>query len=431
MKKVLTGIIALLIWSLLVGVVLWGESVWFSHPPLRPGDRASLNQYLIDRLDQGKGKELGSAALALIQNGKVETVQTVGVENVDSGSPVDPENTLYQMASVSKLVTAWGVMKLVEMGQVNLDDPVLSHLRRWQFPADSPYRGEVTIAQLLSHTGGQNDHLGYGGFLPGQPLQTLEQSLTLTKDVAFGEPRGVEAVYPPGKEFSYSGGGYTVLQLLVEEVTGQSFAEFMQEQILHPLSMTGANFDWPTIVDQGRANNLATSFTEDLQPSPPRHFTATGAASLYASLDDMVKFAQAHFQPNSVLSADTLQGMATAQPGTDGTWGLGMALYQTTTSGAPVIGHDGNNVPALNHTLRVNPETGNGIVLLLSGNRSLASYLGDDWVYWETGKLTTAAKERFWQSRLVPALIAIGTGAIAIGLLTFIPQGLRRRISGH
>ncbi|WLT37215.1 serine hydrolase [Synechocystis sp. B12] len=81
-------------------------------------------------------------------------------------------------------------MKLAEMGQINLDDPVLSHLRRWQFPADSPYRGEVTIAQLLSHTGGQNDHLGYGGFLPGQPLQTLEQSLTLTKDVAFGEPRG-------------------------------------------------------------------------------------------------------------------------------------------------------------------------------------------------------------------------------------------------
>ncbi|WLT37217.1 hypothetical protein NON20_14740 [Synechocystis sp. B12] len=88
-------------------------------------------------------------------------------------------------------------------------------------------------------------------------------------------------------------------------------------------------------------------------------------------------------------------------------------------------------MPALNHTLRVNPETGNGIVLLLSGNRSLASHLGDDWVYWETGKLTTAARERFWQSRLVPALIAIGTGAIAIGLLTFITPGLLRQISGH
>ncbi|WP_249213858.1 serine hydrolase [Synechocystis sp. PCC 7338] len=431
MKKFLTGIIALLIWGLLVGTVLWGESIWFSHPPLRPGDRASLNQYLIDRLNQGKGKELGSAALALIQNGKVETVHTVRVENVDSGSPVDPENTLYQMASVSKLVTAWGVMKLVEMGQINLDDPVLSHLRRWQFPADSPYRREVTIAQLLSHTGGQNDHFGYGGFLPGQPLQTLEQSLTLTKDVAFGEPRGVEVVYPPGQEWRYSGGGYTVLQLLVEEVAGQSFAEFMREQILNPLGMTGANFDWQTIVDQGRADDLATSFTEDLQPSPPRHFTATGAASLYASLDDMVKFAQAQLRPNPVLRSDTLHSMATAQPGTDSTWGLGMMLYQTTTNGGHVIGHDGGNMPALNHTLRVNPETGNGIVLLLSGNRNLASYLGDDWVYWETGKLTTAARERFWQSRFVPALIAVGAGAIAIGILTFISQGLRRRISEH
>lgn len=110
MKKVLIGIIALLIWSLLVGTVLWGESIWFSHPPLTPGDRASLNQYLVDRLNQAGGKELGSAALALIQNRKLETVHTVGMENVDSRSPVNPQNTLYQMASVSKLVTAWGVM---------------------------------------------------------------------------------------------------------------------------------------------------------------------------------------------------------------------------------------------------------------------------------------------------------------------------------
>ncbi|WP_228016649.1 serine hydrolase [Synechocystis sp. LEGE 06083] len=431
MKKVVVGITSLLIWSLLVGTVLWGESIWFSHPPLTPGDRASLNQYLADRLNQGEGKELGSAALALIQNRKVETVHTVGVENVDSRSPVNPQNTLYQMASVSKLVTAWGVMKLVEMGQINLDDPVLPYLQRWQFPADSPYRAEVTIAQLLSHTGGQNDHFGYGGFLPGQPLQTLEQSLTVTNDVAFGEPRGVEAVYPPGKEFSYSGGGYTVLQLLVEEVTGKSFAEFMQTQVLNPLGMTGANFDWQTIVAQGQADNLATSFTEDLQPSPPRHFTATGAASLYASLADMVKFAQALLQGNPVLSTETLNAMAEPQPGTKGTWGLGMMLYQTTDNGGHVVGHDGGNVPALNHTLRVNPATGNGIVLLLSGNRNLASDLGDDWVYWETGKLTTAARQRFWQSRLIPGLVAIGAGAIAISIWIFMLPGLRRRFSGH
>jgi hypothetical protein len=78
------------------------------------------------------------------------------------------------------------------------------------------------------------------------------------------------------------------------------------------------------------------------------------------------------------------------------------------------VGHDGGNLPALGHTVRVNPATGNGIVLLISGNLELASQLGDDWVYWETGKLPMNAKLRILGSRLVPALVGIGLGALAI-----------------
>ena len=83
----------------------------------------------------------------------------------------------------------------------------------------------MTVRQLLSHTAGLDDRLGYLGFLPGEEIQTLEESLTLTQDPAAGSPRGVNVVREPGTVWDYSGGGYTLLQLLIEEVTGQTFAD--------------------------------------------------------------------------------------------------------------------------------------------------------------------------------------------------------------
>jgi hypothetical protein len=89
-------------------------------------------------------------------------------------------------------------------------------------------------------------------------------------------------------------------------------------------------------------------------------------------------------------------------------------LYVASGTNDYVVGHDGGNLPALGHTVRINPATGNGIVLLISGNLELASQLGDDWVYWETGKLPMNAKLRIFGSRLVPAFVGIGLGTLAI-----------------
>jgi hypothetical protein len=84
------------------------------------------------------------------------------------------------------------------------------------------------------------------------------------------------------------------------------------------------------------------------------------------------------------------------------------------------VGHDGGSLPALGYTVRVNPATGNGIVLLISGNSELAHQLGDDWVYWETGKLPINAKLRILGSRLLPVLVGIGLGALTIMIRVLI-----------
>lgn len=401
------------LWAVIVMTIVIVEVFWIARPGVPRGNWRSIENYLIQKLSPPGKPKLGSAALMLIQNGEIVAAHPFGIANAAKQIPVQIDQTLYQMASVSKMVTAWGVMKLVEDGAIALDKPVNQYLKRWQFPA-SQYSNKVTIRHLLSHTGGLDDLFGYAGFLPGESIQSLEESLTLTKDPASGQPRGVTVTREPGQNWLYSGGGYTVLQLLIEEVTQQSFSDYMAKAILKPLGMEKSSFDWEAIAASGRTDQLATSFDEKLQPSPHRRYTATAAASLYATPQDMARFVQAYNRQNLVLKQETLKQMMQPQPGAHQDWGLGQTLYVANGTEEYVVGHDGGNLPALGHTVRVNPATGNGIVLLISGNLELASQLGDDWVYWETGKLPMNAKLRILGSRLGPALVGIGLGALAI-----------------
>lgn len=404
---------SIIIWSGLVISVVLVEAFWLARPPVPPGDLQEIETHLVKALSHANNSKLGSAALVLIQAGEIVAVHQFGVTDAEKTTPVRFAQTRYQLASVSKLVTAWGVMKLVEAGRLGLDEPVAHYLKRWHFP-DGEYSDRVTARHLLSHTGGLDDLFGYGGFPLDEDIQTLEASLTLTRDVASGKPRGVKVVREPGKTWLYSGGGYTVLQLLIEEITQQSFADYMAEAVLQPLGMTHSTFDRQALVDAGQGEDLAASFDAKLNPAPPRHYTATAAASLYATPQDMARFVQAYVGQNPVLSRETLRQMMTPQPGARQDWGLGHTLYVPHGADGYVVGHDGGNLPALGHTVRINSETGNGIVLMISGSLTLASQLGDDWVYWETGRMTANVRLRILLSRLMPAIAGIGLGVVLI-----------------
>lgn len=417
--NIFTTIGWIVLWAVIIIAIVIVEALWIARPAVPRGDLVIIENYLIQKLSQPVKPKLGSAALILIQKGEVVAAHPFGIANAAKKIPVEIDRTLYQMASVSKMVTAWGIMKLVEDGMIALDKPANQYLKRWQFPM-SQYSNKVTIRHLLSHTGGLDDLFGYAGFLPSESIQSLEESLTLTKDSTSGKSRGVTVAREPGQNWLYSGGGYTVLQLLIEEVTQQSFSDYMEKAILKPLGMEKSSFDWEAIAASGRIDKLATSFDEELQPSPHRRYTATAAASLYATPQDMARFIQAYSRKNLVLKQQTLKQMMQPQPGTRQDWGLGHTLYVANGIDEYAVGHDGGNLPALGHTVRVNPATGNGIILLISGNLELASQLGDDWVYWETGKLPMNAKLRILSSRLVPALVGIGLGALAIVIRALI-----------
>src|SRR5688500_3200002 len=150
---VTTGFI--LLWVLAVMTAVVAEALWFAQPDVVRGDPASIERHLVQQLnDATDDRRLGSAALVLVHHGNVAAKRGFGVANSETQSPVKTDQTLYQMASVSKAVTAWGVMKLVEQGRLGLDEPVMRYLERWRFPGSDAHRDKVTVRHLLSHTAG-------------------------------------------------------------------------------------------------------------------------------------------------------------------------------------------------------------------------------------------------------------------------------------
>ena len=328
----------------------------------------------------------GNVAFVLIEDGQVFDEHFTSV-----GQPVD-RDTLFQVASMSKWITAWGVMTLVEAGTLDLDAPVSTYLTRWSLPKTEFDNGGVTVRRLLSHTAGLTDGLGYGGFAPGQPVQPLVASLTRAADASPGADGAVRVGIEPGSAFKYSGGGYTLLQLIIEEVSGQSFNDYMKSAVFEPLGMTRSTYS----LEGASTTNVAEFYDVDGTPAIHYRFTSLAATSLYTSAADVTRFIQAHAIGSSgepagrgVLDPKTLEEMRrphASQLGAD-IWGLGTMLYAGNNAGGFVIGHDGNNDPAINTAARLDPATGNGVVVLETGNRLLATTMAGEWLFWRTGNV--------------------------------------------
>ncbi len=364
-------VVALLLWTaaLVAFVALNDDEI-----PIAGDDVTSL----VDAAKRQAKERRGNLAFLVIDGGRID-----GSIFHSIGQPVDA-NTLFQMASVSKWITAWGVMTLVESGKVDLDAPVSRYLKRWKLPASKYDNNLVTVRRLLSHTAGLTDGLGYCGFAPSQPLQPLPASLTAAADACPLTDGVVKVGARPGG-WQYSGGGYALLQLMIEDVTGQTFADYMDAAVLKPLGMRRSTF-------RPRAPgtvNVAEFF--DVDGSPAQHFayTAASAASLYASASDLARFVIAHrngpdgaVAGRGVLSPASLAAMKRPQASIVGRphWGLGVRLYAPARSGGTVIGHDGANAPAVNTAIRLDPASGDAFIALSTGGNVIAKRLASAWL---------------------------------------------------
>jgi CubicO group peptidase (beta-lactamase class C family) len=300
-------------------------------------------------------------AVALVHRGRVAWAGGFGVADRATRRPVTA-TTRFQAASVSKPVTAWGVLRLVEQGRIGLDDPVVGHLRRWR-PPPSPFpAGGITVRRLLSHTAGLSVH-GYTGQPADRPPAPIERSLSGATGASFP----VELLEAPGRGWQYSGGGYSVLQLLVEELTGRRFADHLAAEVLAPLGMTASSFRWQ------RTSSTACPHDADGGRIPDFTFAEEAAAGLVTTASDLARFVAAALpgpdgEPpgRGVLSPAGVRLALTAAPATDGRWGLGYGLGLL-PGGDRLAYHEGAN-HGWRAGLALLPDRHAGIALLANGH---------------------------------------------------------------
>jgi CubicO group peptidase (beta-lactamase class C family) len=253
---------------------------------------------------------------------------------------------------------------------------------------------QVTVRKLLSHTAGLTDGLGYNGFKNKDLIQTLEQSLTKAKDADDGESGEVKVGIEPGSKWKYSGGGFTLLQLLVEETSGQTFNDFMKDSLFTPLKMTGSSYT----LNDTLQSRLCEFYNADKSTAPHFYYTSLAATSLYTSLSDLETFFQLFFKGKNgepigrnQISPESLKLMRQSHWDVMGEriYGLGAMLYIDIKNGEDIFGHDGKSTPPINTAIRINPVSGDGIIILETGNPNLATRTASDWVFLETGKTDT------------------------------------------
>ncbi|MBS1542952.1 MAG: beta-lactamase family protein [Bacteroidetes bacterium] len=178
-------------------------------------------------------------SIAVINEGKIEWARGFGIRN-EKGDSIDTE-TLFEAGSVSKPVFALTVMRLKEQGMVDLDKDVNEYLKSWKIPASGNWQPSITLRMLLSHTAGLSVH-GFPGYLKSEPIPTIPQLLS-------GEsPSNTDSVkvnIMPGTAFRYSGGGTTVAQLTIMDLTGKTLPEIARAQLFAPLQLKHSTYNQP------------------------------------------------------------------------------------------------------------------------------------------------------------------------------------------
>ncbi|MDR0229815.1 MAG: serine hydrolase [Flavobacteriaceae bacterium] len=229
--------------------------------------------------------EVNAVSIAVVKNYKIEWAKAYGFADVSEKRPVTT-NTLFQAASISKSFNSLGVLKLVEAQKLNLDQDINTFLKTWKFPYDSISKGKkINIAQLLSHMAGLSVG-GFGGYEKGQDLPTITQILDGAKPA---NSIAVRSVFEPALKFQYSGGGTTISQLIVEDVTGEKYADYMLKNVLQPIGMTQSSFNQPP--SSAKQNLLATGYNGNVEVVGKYHiYPEQAAAGLWTNPKDMAKY---------------------------------------------------------------------------------------------------------------------------------------------
>lgn len=313
-----------------------------------------------------------AVSIAIVNNGRIEWARAYGVniagKDGTEGAQSTTPTTLFQAASISKSLTAMAALHLVEQGKLQLDGDINNQLHSWKLP-DNEFTKEhkVSLRQLLNHSGGINVH-GFKGYADGQPLPDL---LAVLNGVAPSNTDAIRVEAVPGTQWSYSGGGYTIAQLMMIEASKQDFPQLLQQTLFSPLDMQHSFFA-QTLPAEARSNAAAGHDENGAAIAGLWHQNPElAAAGLWTTATDLAKVIievqkSAAGTSNKILSADMTKTMLTRLLGETG---LGFFVEQLPDRIS--FSHSGGN-EGFRSQLYGYTQTGQGAVVLTNGDNGAA-----------------------------------------------------------
>ncbi len=367
-------------------------------------------------------------SVAVVKNGAVSWAKGYGLADTVQGLPVTTE-TVFNAASIAKPVTAWAIMTLVEDGRLDLDAPIEQYLTRWHLPPSEYDHDQITIRRILSHTAGLSTD-GDMGVEPGEYVPTIEEALN-------GAVLGMlplHVAYPPGEDYHYSSIGYTLLEIAVEEVTGESFASYTQHAVLDPLGMVNSNYGWtPELMAKAAVGHDWYN-----RPLPYYQYSTTAQGGLRTTPTDLAIFMAASMPgPNGepigrgVITPESVTEILTAVPFTHEAEsphvsGLGFDLYKSgdMLQGARKTGNHRGFKPIIVMDLQANE----GIAIMANSDRAIIGFLIDIACSWSAnipGNLMQNDCRELGMIRNVQLVVAGVLAVTALAFLGWVGYGLR------
>ena len=294
-------------------------------------------------------------SIALIRGGKTYWVHAFGVKDAKTGQPVT-EQTTFEAASLSKPVLAYGVLKLVDEGKLDLDTPLTKYLPQRYIDGDDRL-GKITARIVMSHRTGFRNWRG-------------------------DENAALKIYFTPGERFSYSGEGFVYLQKVVEQITGKKLNDYMNEAVFVPLGMTNSSYVWRAGFD----TQTATGHDADGQPGEKwKPLEANAASSLQTTAADYARLVEAVLNGTGLKPA-TVRELEKPQIAVDPActnctdrmpgalskevfWGLGWGIQKTKNGES--LWHWGDN-GAFKAYVVAYPKQKIGVVMFLNGENGLA-----------------------------------------------------------
>lgn len=339
----------------------------------QPAIKMSLQQWM-DAL------KIPGLSVAVFDHGKLVWAKAYGVKDAETKAPVTLD-TLFQAGSISKPVTVLAALHYVQLGKFKLDENINDELTSWKVPDNDFTKDQkVTLRRLMSHSAGTTVH-GFPGYAVGEKIPTLVQVLN-GQPPANTEPVRVEFV--PGTKFQYSGGGTSIMQLMMVDQLKKPFPEIMRETVIDPLGLKNSTYEQPLPPD--RMTKAASGHHADGKViEGKRHiYPEMAAAGLWTTPSDLARIAlevseSKQGKSNKILSQERTRQMLTVQAEP-------LALGWFVNPKTDQFGHNGDD-EGFQASLTAFSDSGSGIALMV--NSELGVLLFD--------RLTeSAAREYKW-----------------------------------